>query len=105
MFERERHAVDVEYKGKAYRFYARELGYIHFQEICGAKYSEPHTLNLLKAVVLASAENENGSQAFTAETWRDAPQVVADAISGAVMKAQGIKLQEEKQQEAPEGNV
>ena len=104
MFERERHAVDVEYKGKSYRFYARELGYIHFQELCAGKYPDPRGVGVLNAVVLACMETEDGKPAFSAKDWRDAPKAIAEPISTAAMKAQGINPDEEKA-EGGEGNV
>ncbi len=99
MFERERHAVDVEYKGKSYRYYARELGYMHFQELSQRKYDEPRGMRILSAVVLACVETEDGKPAFTPETWRDAPKAVAEPLAMAAMKAQGI---DDAQEEAKE---
>ena len=105
MFERERHALDVEHKGKSYRFYARELGYIHFQELCAAKYPEPRGVHVLNAVVLACMETEDGKPAFTASDWRNAPKGIAEPVSSAAMKAQGIETDTEEKPEAEsEGN-
>ncbi len=106
MFKLERHAVDVTYKGESFRFYARELGYIHFQELCAAKYPEPRGVQVLNAVALACLEAEDGKPAFTAETWRNAPKSVVEPLSAAVMQAQGINPDEpEKAGAATEGNV
>lgn len=102
MFDRERHPVDVTHKGQSYRFYARELGYIHFQELCSAKYPEPRGVHILNAVAVASIETEDGKPAFTLQTWRDAPKSVAEPLSQAAMKAQGI---EDEKGEGGEGNV
>ena len=104
MFERERHPVDLTYKGKSYRFYARELGYMHFQELCSAKYPEPRGVHILNAVVLASVETEDGKPAFTAQTWRDAPKAIAEPLSAAAMKAQGIDDAAKQDGAATEGN-
>lgn len=104
MFKRERHAVDVSYKGESFRFYARELGYIHFQELCSAKYPEPRGVHILNAVVLACMESEDEKPAFTADAWRNAPKSVAEPISKAAMKAQGIEDDEEKSSGDAEGN-
>ena len=100
MFERERHAVDVEYKAKSYRYYARELGYVHFQELCSAKYPEPRGVHVLTAVAVACLETEDGKPAFTVQAWRDAPKAVVEPLSLAAMKAQGI---EESSEEPPKG--
>lgn len=96
MFSLERHAVDVQYKGESFRFYARELGYMHFQELCSAKYPEPRGVNILNAVVLACIENEDCTPAFTSHTWRNAPKSVAEPITSAAMKAQGIEDEKEE---------
>ena len=103
MFERERHAVDVSYKGQSYRFYARELGYMHFQEICSAKYPEPRGVGVLSAVAVACLEAEDGTPAFTALTWRNAPKAVAEPLSQAAMKAQGIEDSAEEASESVPG--
>ena len=106
MFELERHAIDVEYRKKPYRFYAREMGYIRFQEMCSAKYEGARGTAILNAVVLACIETEDGKPAFTAETWRDVPKAVAEPISKAAMRAQGIDPDEpDKPEAATEGNV
>lgn len=105
MFERERHAVDVEYKGQSYRFYARELGYMHFQEICSGKYPEPRGVAILSAVAVACLESEDGKPAFTAMTWRDAPKAVAEPLSKAAMKAQGVEETADDRPEPAPGNV
>lgn len=102
MFDRERHPVDVTHKGQSYRFYARELGYIHFQELCSAKYPEPRGVHILNAVAVACLETEDGEPAFTPYTWRNAPKSVAEPLSQAAMKAQGI---EDEKKEGGEGNV
>lgn len=101
MFERERHAVDVTYGGKEYRLYARELAHIYFQELCSAKYPEPRGVNILCAVAVACLESEDGNPAFTMDTWRDAPRAVAEPLSMAAMKAQGIDDSEEKEKPEP----
>lgn len=105
-FPTERHALDLEYKGQSYRLFARELGYIHFQELCSAKYPDPRGVGVLNAVVLACMETEDGKPAFTAQTWRDAPKAIAEPVSTAAMKAQGINPEEDdKPEAATEGNV
>lgn len=101
MFDRERHPVDVTHKGQSYRFYARELGYIHFQELSRAKYPDPRDIHLMSAVVVASVEKEDGKPAFTFQTWRDAPQVVVEVVLSAAMKAQGLEYS--KEEPPPEG--
>lgn len=103
MFERERHAVDVTHKGKSYRFFARELGYMHFQELCSAKYPEPRGVHILSAVAVACLESEDGKPAFTSQTWRDAPKAVAEPLSKAAMQAQGIEDSEEDKPEPVPG--
>lgn len=105
MFKLERHAVDVTYKGDSFRFYAKELGYIHFQELCAAKYPEPRGVHVLNAVVLACMVTEDGKPAFTLDAWRNAPKSVAEVVSSAAMKAQGIEDdKEEKPEASSEGN-
>ena len=103
MFQLERHAVDVEHKGQTYRFYAKELGYIHFQELCAARYPEPRGVHILNAVAIASLETEDGKPAFTLDTWRSAPKSVAEPLSKAAMKAQGIE--DDAATGSGEGNV
>lgn len=104
MFERERHRLDpIQHKGKTYQYFARELGYIHFQELCAAKYPEPRGVSILTAVVLACMESEDGKPAFTAADWRDAPKAVVEPVSKAAMQAQGIEDSEEENPEPAPG--
>ena len=105
MFERERHAVDVSYGGKPYRFYARELGYAHFRELSMGRYEEPRWVRVMEAVTVAAIEGEDGKPAFTAETWRDVPRSVAEPLTKAAWRAQGVDVDKEPEAGAEtEGN-
>lgn len=91
MFERERHPIDVTYAGKAFRFYARELGYLHLQEIFGRVHEGNQNQARMKEALIECIENEDGSQAFPdAKALRDCPRVVFEACTESMMKAQGI---------------
>jgi hypothetical protein len=107
MFDRERHPVDVTHRGTAYRFYARELGYLHLQEI----FSKPHegggeTVKRLNEVLLASIEQEDGTLVFpTLQALRDAPKAVYEACLEGVMKAQALTAKSDGPVAESEGNV
>lgn len=105
MFERERHPVDVTYAGKPYRFYARELGYLHMQEIFGRAHEVNQNLARLNEALVESIEKEDATKAFPdAKALRDCPRAIYEACMQSMMKAQGIG---EKNDDKPatEGNA
>jgi hypothetical protein len=107
MFERERHPVDIEHRGKSYRFYARELGYLHLQEILGKRMDDGGHNRRIADMICACIENEDGSLVFpTIDVLRDAPKSIYEACVAAMLKAQDLEPKGDSAQgdEVPEGN-
>lgn len=105
MFERERHPLDVTYAGKALRLYARELGYLHVQEIFGRKHEANQNTARVNEALIESIENEDATKAFPdAQALRDCPRSIYEACVLSMLKAQGI---EDKANDKPvtEGNA
>lgn len=78
-------------------YYIRELGYLEFDELekaarTGAKDKDQAGIAVLNATVIASVEEEDGTPAFTAETWKRVRKQVFFKIGKAAMKAQGLDV-------------
>lgn len=95
-------------------YYIRELGYLEFDELekaarTGAKDKDQAGIAVLNATVIASVEEEDGTPAFTAETWKRVRKQVFFKIGKAAMKAQGLDVDAAKKstltEEEAEGNA
>ena len=95
-----RHPLTIEIGGQKHVFYIRELGFAHFEELkdkvlgdgVAASDKERQGLELMKEVVLACVEEEDGSLSYSAEDWRSEVRAVVLQIGKAAMKAQGFDL-------------
>lgn len=95
-------------------YYIRELGYLEFDELekaarTGAKDKDQAGIAVLNATVIASVEEEDGTPAFTAETWKRVRKQVFFKIGKAAMKAQGLDVDAAQKpaltEEEAEGNA
>lgn len=100
-FDTERQRITLSHKGKTYVYFVRELGYFEFQELrdlvqARAGESERERtargMALMRAVTAAATELEDGSPAFDERTLKKLPKALAEPLSDAAMKAQGIDM-------------
>jgi hypothetical protein len=111
------HPLTVTVGGQSHDYVIRELGYLEYNEIqrkavAGVDESNKNNagIALMKAVVLASVQELDGSPSYTAEEWRTELKDVVLQVGKAAMKAQGIDMdaKEDKEpmtEEQAEGNV
>lgn len=110
-----RTACKIELNGKSHTFHIRELGYLEFEELrnkaingAGDGDKERAGLRIMDAVVVASAEEEDGKASYTADEWRREIKDVVLQLGKAAMKAQGIDVDavsEPLKPEDAEGNA
>jgi hypothetical protein len=112
------HPLTVTVGGQSHEFVVRELGYLEYDEIqrkalAGLDASSKNNagIALMKAVVLASVVEPDGSPSYTEEEWRTELKDVVLQVGKAAMKAQGVDLDAKKEDAEPlteeqvEGNV
>lgn len=101
-FDTERLRMTLTHKGKDYIFFVRELGYFEFQDLRdlvqgrdaeSEKQKVARGMALMRAVTLAAVETEDGSPAFDERGLRKLPRALAEPLSDAAMKAQGIDME------------
>lgn len=110
-----REPITVQTGEKTRTYYIRELGYLEFDELekrarTGVVEKELAGIAVLNATVLASVEEEDGTAAFTIETWKRVRKQVFFKIGKAAMKAQGLDVDAAKTEppmstEEAEGNA
>jgi hypothetical protein len=88
-------------------YYIRELGYLEFDELektvrGAAPDKERAGIAVLNATVIASVEEEDGTAAFTAETWKCVRKEVFFKIGKAAMKMQGLDVDSAREKELTE---
>lgn len=108
-FDTERLVVPVTHKGKTVTYYVRELGYYEFQEVNqDVVIEQPNAdterrgLAVLHRTAVATIEDREGNPAFTLQTWKRLPKGPAKVLTNAVMKAQGMDLEEAREEASEE---
>lgn len=105
-FDTERTPVTIAYKGKEKTYYARQMGYFEFHELnqslASIEEKNKRGFELIQAVALASLETKDGKPAFTAEQIKRFPKEIAEPLTDAAMKAQGIDLNKAREQATDE---
>lgn len=115
----ERQRVTVTHKGKEHTYWVRELGYFEFQEVQELLGDMPDKtdkdksrrgMEMMKAITVACAENEVGEQALDNRSLKKLPREIAEPLTDAAMKAQGIDMekirsQADKEEAADEGKA
>lgn len=103
-----KHPLTVAVGGQTHDFVIRELGYLEYDEIqrkalSGLDESNKNNagMELMKAVVLASVQEPDGSVSYTEEEWRTELKDVVLQVGKAAMKAQGIDLDAKKEDAEP----
>lgn len=110
-----REPITIRTGENTHTYYIRELGYLEFDELekaarAGLADKEHAGIAVLNATVLASVEEEDGTAAFTMDTWKRVRKEVFFKIGKAAMKAQGLDVDAAKSeppmsQEEAEGNA
>lgn len=110
------HPLTVTVGGQTHEYAIRELGYLEYDAIQRKALTRPDESNksnagmeLMKAVVIASVQEPDGSPSYTEAEWRTELKDVVLQVGKAAMKAQGIdvdaKRDEPLTEEQVEGNV
>lgn len=109
------HPLTVKVGGQTHEYVIRELGYLEYDEIQRKALSVQESnknrvgMGLMKAVVLASVQEPDGSPSYTEEEWRTELEDVVLQVGKAAMKAQGIDMDAKKEEtlteEQAEGNA
>lgn len=112
------HPLTVTVGGQKHEYVIRELGYLEYDAIqrkalSGLDESNKNNagIELMKAVVLASVQEPDGSPSYSEEEWRTELKDVVLQVGKAAMKAQGVDLDAKKEDAEPmaeeqvEGNV
>src|SRR5688500_11068464 len=95
-----RHPLTITIGEQSHTFFVRELSFAKFKEINESTEAENDSergLLLLKKLVLAAVEEEDGSMSYDEASWDDELKDVVGQLGRAVMKAQGVDM--DKQQE------
>jgi hypothetical protein len=103
-----KHPLTVTVGGETHEYVIRELGYLEYDEIqrkalSGLIESNKNNagMELMKAVVVASVQELDGSQSYTEEEWRTELKDVVLQVGKAAMKAQGVDLDSRKEDAEP----
>lgn len=102
------HPLTVKVGGQTHEYVIRELGYLEYDAIqrkalSGLDESNKNNagIELMKAVVLASVQEPDGSASYTEEEWRTELKDVVLQVGKAAMKAQGVDLDARKEEAEP----